>query len=257
MPSGHNNQRLPSWPRANFTFNIVGQTLTVPNANATVPVHLIITNCGSEIISMRGAIPPQVFSKSRWSSIGTIRFSTAINRLFSTNQASCPVARYKLVKDAIGVEYRNANIRTRYMESPPSARMMFNRNTTGTHTFFIRATTEWETVFVDAPFTLKICGEETISVASTKIRHVFKQQRGGLKVASSVFSGNFTTARGELCTISYYGIASRNRTYGTRGRVAMKRARDRTQSLSITRYRPVPLLTFNLTAMTKGLVKGN
>jgi len=39
------NQRLPAWPIANFTFDIVGKTLTPPPVELRVPVNVLITNC--------------------------------------------------------------------------------------------------------------------------------------------------------------------------------------------------------------------
>jgi len=133
---------------------------------------------------------------------------------------------------------------------------MFNRNTTGTHNFFIRAMTEGGRT-TDLPVILRICGDETVVSSRTPIVHVFKQQTTDGSIASDVFAGNFTVSpRGDPCTLEYFGVHSRNRTYGTRGRVSVKRARDRTQSLAIKRYRPIPLLTFNITTYTKGLKKG-
>jgi hypothetical protein len=58
MPGGHNGQNLPAWPGANFTFNIVGKTIAEPAKTLSVPVRVIITNCGSITITTNGAIPP-------------------------------------------------------------------------------------------------------------------------------------------------------------------------------------------------------
>ena len=49
------NQRLPAWPNANFTFDIVGKTLTQPAVELRVPVKVLITSCTrSNTISVSG-----------------------------------------------------------------------------------------------------------------------------------------------------------------------------------------------------------
>jgi hypothetical protein len=47
------NQRLPSapgiseWPTANFTFDIVGKTLSQPPIELRVPVNILVTPCST------------------------------------------------------------------------------------------------------------------------------------------------------------------------------------------------------------------
>jgi hypothetical protein len=78
--------------------------------------------------------------------MGSVRFSSMIpnpgvNMIFTTTHPSCPIAHFKLVMSG-GKDFTNVNIATRSFEYPPTAGIMFNRNTTGTYNFFIRGTTE-------------------------------------------------------------------------------------------------------------------
>jgi hypothetical protein len=53
----------------------------------TVPVHVMISNCGDETVNLNGAPPiiPQIFEKSKFSSMGSVRFSPVLPELGVNN----------------------------------------------------------------------------------------------------------------------------------------------------------------------------
>jgi hypothetical protein len=117
-------------------------------------------------------------------------------------------------------------------------------------------------------------------VGRAPIRHVFELNRTNLNITTSTFAGNWTVGNlaadldprggdpgllreggdpglqregGDPCIVNNYKASTTNRTFGVRGKVAMKRMRDRSLQLQVTRSRPISNMTFNLTAITRGL----
>ena len=91
------NQRMPSWPIANFTFDIVGKTLTQPPVELRVPVNVLITNCQkSDRIIVSGQLQTKAFEKSKSRAIGVYRFNDkemkpSVKDIFRATRSNCAV----------------------------------------------------------------------------------------------------------------------------------------------------------------------
>jgi adenosine/AMP kinase len=91
------NQRMPAWPTANFTFDIVGKTLTYPAVELRVPVTVLITNCQrSDRITAKGQLQSYAFQKSTKAAWGVYRFNDKnmkpnVKSIFGATRSSCNV----------------------------------------------------------------------------------------------------------------------------------------------------------------------